>query len=659
MLTVSGLTASFSGKDIFSGLNFQITSKDRVGLIGKNGAGKSTLLKMVYGLQPPSAGAVVLQPNVTLGYLPQEIKVNSTKTIVEEAKTAFNYILNLEKEIKEIEIQLETRTDYESESYLNLITRLSDLHEKLGLYDASDIEGKTEKVLKGLGFKPSDFNRSIKEFSGGWQMRVELAKLLLAMPDIILLDEPTNHLDIESIMWLEDFFNNYPGALMMVSHDKMFLDNVTNRTIEIVNKKMYDYKANYSKFLEIREERIQIQLASKKNQDQYIKQQERFIERFKAKASKARQAQSKQKQLDKVERIEIDDVESAAIKISFPPAPRSGDKVLIAENLSKSYGNKQVFNRAEFEIKRGEKVAFVGKNGMGKTTMVKLINGLESTSGSLQLGHNVDLGYYAQIQENTLKNEDTVFETLDHIATDEWRNVSRLRGLLGAFLFSEEEIDKKVKVLSGGEKSRLAIAKLLLHPYNLLVLDEPTNHLDMTSKEILKNALKAFDGTLIIVSHDRDFLQDLTQKTYEFIDGTVKEHLGTIDEFLEKKKHENFRSFEIDKKAEQKSKPKSETLQNNSKVDYQAKKELEKEISQLKKEINTTEKKVEQKEHQLAEQEQKMQDETLMANPELAKRMAFEHQQIEKELNQYLARWETQLEKLTSMETVFSQKFAG
>ncbi len=661
MLSVSGLTAGFSGRDIFSGLNFQITAKDRVGLIGKNGAGKSTLLKLVYGLMAPTEGSIVFQPNITVGYLPQEIKVNSEKTIVDEAKTAFDHILNLEKEIKEIEVQLAERTDYESQSYLDLITRLTELHEKLGLHDASDIDSKTERVLKGLGFKPADFKRSIKEFSGGWQMRVELAKILLSMPDLILLDEPTNHLDIDSIMWLEDFFINYPGAMMMVSHDKMFLDNVTNRTLEIVNRKMYDYKANYSKFLQIREERIQIQLASKKNQDQYIKQQERFIERFKAKNTKAKQAQSKQKQLEKVERIEIDDVETSAIKINFPPAPRSGDKVLIAKELSKHYEEKKVFNHAEFEILRGEKVAFVGKNGMGKTTMVKLINGLKPTMGEINLGHNVKLGYYAQIQENTLNAEETVFETLDNIATDEWRNVSRLRGLLGAFLFGAEEIDKKVKVLSGGEKSRLAIAKLLLDPYNLLVLDEPTNHLDMSSKEILKNALNNYDGTLIIVSHDRDFLQGLTNKTYEFIDGKVKEHLGTIDEFLDKKKHENFRSFELDnqkKQAEQKAKKEKQEKPSEQKVDYQAKKELEKEIRQLKKDVNNTEKKVEEKEGELAELEEKMLNPDLMNDPEKSKQLAFQHGNIQKELDQFLSRWEKQLESLSALEDQLSNQFA-
>lgn len=648
MLAVSGLTAGYSGTDIFKNISFQVTGKDNIGLIGKNGAGKSTLLKLIKGLINPTEGGIVFQPNVTVGYLPQEIKVNSTLSIFDEAKKAFAFILEKEKEIKRIEHELAERTDYESDSYMELITKLSELHEKLGMFDAADTDSKTERTLKGLGFKPEEFQKPINEFSGGWQMRVELAKILLAMPDIILLDEPTNHLDIESIMWLEDFFNSYPGCIMMVSHDKMFLDNVTNRTFELVNGKLYDYKANYSKFLELREERLLLQRAAKKNQDQYIKQQERFIERFKAKNTKAKQAQSKLKQLEKIERVEVDDVSTSDIRISFPPAPRSGDKVLVADNLKKAYDTKVVFNGVEFEILRGEKVAFVGKNGMGKTTMVKLINGMKPTSGELKIGHNVHLGYYAQVQENTLDMEASVFDTLDKIATDEWRNVSRLRGLLGAFLFGAEDIDKKVKVLSGGEKSRLAMARLLLEPYNLLVLDEPTNHLDISSKEILKNALKEYNGTLVIVSHDREFLQGLTDKTYEFVDGIVKEHLGTIDEFLEKKKHENFRSFEVNP---QKPEPKKKEEKTSSeKVNYQQKKELEKDIRRLKKDISNTEKKVETKEIELEDIESKMTDPDLMGDIEKSKEITFKHGQIQKELNQYLARWEKQLAELEELE---------
>lgn len=653
MLTVSGLTAGYSGHDIFTNISFQIKEKERVGLIGKNGAGKSTLLKIIAGIQPHQSGGLVFQPGTEVGYLPQEIKIEGNKPIFQEALKAFDRILAMQREIKSIEQQLETRTDYESESYMNLIARLSELHEKLQVLDSSEMESKTEKVLKGLGFRSHEFSRPITEFSGGWQMRVELAKILLQMPELILLDEPTNHLDIESIMWLENFFSNYPGGILMVSHDKMFLDNVTNKTIEIVNKKVYDYKAPYSKFLQIREERIEMQKAQKKNQDQYIKQQERFIERFRAKNTKAKQVQSKLKQLDKIERVEVDDVESSQINITFPPAPRAGDRVIQVKDLGKAYGSHNVFQHVNFEIRRGEKVAFVGKNGAGKTTLVKIINGMKPTSGEYIKGHNVEKGYYAQIQESTLNEEDTVFDTLDKIATDEWRNVSRLRGLLGAFLFGEEDIDKKVKVLSGGEKSRLALAKLLLKPYNLLVLDEPTNHLDITSKEVLKNALNQYNGTLIVVSHDREFLQDLTDKTYEFVEGTVKEHLGSIDEFLDKKKAEHFRAFETEKDLQPSQSTKKEVpqkLHTPSKQEYQQRKALEKEERLLHKEINKLERKIETLETSLAELEEKLADPTLIEDVESSKEFFFKHGEVKKQLDQYMARWEKNEERRSELQ---------
>lgn len=648
MLSVSGLSTGFSGKLLFEGLTFQVKSKDRFGLIGKNGAGKSTLLKIIAGEQEYEKGGIVFQPGITIGYLPQEIKIEGNRTVVDEAKQAFKELLDLDAKIKDIEVALTVRTDYESDSYMQLIHDLNDFHERLALFDATEIDSKTERILKGLGFDQTDFDRNLSEYSGGWQMRVVLTKILLTMPDLILLDEPTNHLDIESILWLEEFFINYPGSLLMVSHDKMFLDNVTNKTLEIVNGKSYDYKAPYSKFLQLRQERIELQTSAKKNQDQFIKQQERFIERFRSKSTKSKQVQSKLKQLDKVERIAIDDVETSEINLRFPPAPRSGDKALKVEDVAKYYDDKKVFENLNFEVLRGEKVAFVGKNGMGKTTLVKIINGMKTTKGELTLGHNVEMGYYAQVQEKTLNPGDTIFETLDNIATDEWRNVSKLRGLLGAFLFTEEEVDKKVRVLSGGEKSRLAIAKLLLKAYNLLVLDEPTNHLDIASKEILKNALKQYNGTLIIVSHDRDFLQGLTDKTYEFIDGTVREHLGSIDEFLTKHETESFRDFEQEKKVE-KAKVVEEKPTSKSKVNYQEKKDSEKASRVIRKDIIKAEKKIERVENDIANLEKQLQDPAVMTNQTQSAELILRHSELQKDLDMHMARWEKLESDLTEI----------
>ena len=532
MISVNGISIHFTGTDLFKNLSFVINEKDRIGLVGKNGVGKSTLLKILAKEQEPSSGSISIPQGKSIGYLPQEIKIDSSKTILDETLTVFEEQLCLNSEIENINRQLEDRTDYESDSYAQLIQELTEKHEQLQLLGADKAEGEVEKVLKGLGFKDQDFNRSIAEFSGGWQMRVELAKLLLKMPTLLLLDEPTNHLDIESILWLEDFFKNYPGALIMISHDRMFLDNVTNRTIEIVNSRIYDYKSPYSKFLELRADRLSTQEAAFRNQQKYIADQERFIERFKAKNTKAKQAQSKMKQLEKLERIEFDDVDTNSIQFRFPDAPRSGDVVVGGKGLSKSYSENKVLSNIDIEIERGEKIAFVGKNGQGKSTMVKMIMGQEDCDGDLKIGHNVEIGYYAQVQENTLDESKTVLATIEDIATDEWAKISKIRGLLGAFLFGPDDVDKKVKVLSGGEKSRLALAKLLLKPVNLLILDEPTNHLDIASKEVLKSALKSYNGTLILVSHDRDFLQGLTDRTYEFSDQKTKEHIGEIGEFL-------------------------------------------------------------------------------------------------------------------------------
>lgn len=654
MISLDSISINFGGRELFNNLSFVINPKDRIGLVGKNGVGKSTLMQIIIGHRKPDTGGISIQDGKTIGYLPQEINVTSRKTILEETLTVFAESMNLEKDIENINKELETRTDYESDSYIALIEKLTDSHERLQLLGSGKQESEAEKVLKGLGFAPSDFSRPINEFSGGWQMRVELGKLLLMMPSLLLLDEPTNHLDIESIIWLEEFFKNYPGALMMVSHDRMFLDEVTNRTVELVFGRSYDYKVPYSKYFELREERYQNQLAAYENQQRYIAQQERFIERFKAKNTKAKQAQSKMKQLDKLERVEFDELDNQSIQFRFPPAPRSGDTVLRGKQVGKSYDAKLVLQNLDFEIERGDRVAFVGKNGEGKSTLVKLINGKEGHTGELTIGHNVAIGYYAQIQEGTLSADQTVFETLDNIATGEWRNISRLRGLLGAFLFGAEEIDKKVKVLSGGEKSRLALAKLLLDPVNLLILDEPTNHLDLSAKEVLKQALLHYNGTLIVVSHDRDFLQGLTNKTYEFNNHKIKEHLGEISEFLDHHRVDTFRQFEAEPKVMSKPKPAAKKVEaekkQTPKLSHQERKDREKGIRQAKRDIHNFEKSITQLEDDIAALEVQMQDpEFFTANPD-GKNAIYKHADLQKELDKTLERWEEAGELLEKLE---------
>lgn len=647
MISVNGVSIHFTGTDLFKDLSFVINEKDRIGLVGKNGVGKSTLLKIISGIQEASNGSVTIPSGKTIGYLPQEIFIDSDKTIYDETLTVFEDKMRLENAIAEITTQLETRTDYESDAYADLIQDLSDKHEELDLLGADKAEGEVEKVLKGLGFLETDFRRKVGEFSGGWQMRVELAKLLLKMPSLLLLDEPTNHLDIESILWLEDFFKNYPGALMMISHDRMFLDNVTNRTIEIVNSRIYDYKAPYTKFLSLREERLATQEAAYKNQQKYIEQQERFIERFKAKNTKAKQAQSKMKQLEKIERIEFDDMDTNTIQFHFPKAPRSGDVVLDVNGASKSYGSKNILQNVDFEIERGERMAFVGKNGQGKSTMVKMIIGQEDYDGEVKLGHNVEIGYYAQVQEKTLDEEKTVLATIEDIATDDWAKIHKIRGLLGAFLFGPDDVDKKVKVLSGGEKSRLALAKLLLKPVNLLILDEPTNHLDIASKEVLKNALLNYDGTLILVSHDRDFLQGLTNRTLEFSDKKVKEHIGEISEFLSSHQIENFRQFESsDKKVD----AKKQKQESPKKDEYTNKKELEKEIRKISNAISKAENNIEDLELEVADFEEELQD-PAKYQEKMQDRKAFEeYERAKAKLEREMANWENLQEKLATLE---------
>lgn len=543
MISINQLSVSFTGKTLFDNVSFIIKDKDRIGLTGKNGAGKSTLLKILAGWQEPDTGQIVVTSGHEIGYLPQEMIPDSTRTVMDETLTAFSKTNALEKEIEAINIQLSERTDYESESYHKLIERLSEANERFHLIGGSDRMGMAEKVLSGLGFKRSDFSRPITEFSSGWQMRVELAKILLRNPDVMLLDEPTNHLDIESIGWLEEFLQTYRGAVVLVSHDRKFLDHVTTRTVEIVLGRIEDYNVPYSEYVIQRAERREIQQAAYDNQQKEIENIERFIERFRYKATKARQAQSRIKMLEKMDRIEVDQTDNSAIAFRFPPAPHCGKIVIRAHDIGKCYGEKRIFSHFDFTLEKGEKVALVGRNGEGKSTFSKIVMGeLPEHEGTMEIGAGVRIGYFAQNQAALLDGNRTVFQTIDDIAVGEVR--TRIRNILGCFLFSGEDIEKKVKVLSGGEKGRLALAKLLLEPVNLLVLDEPTNHLDMRSKDILKMALLQYDGSLIVVSHDRDFLEGLTTKTYEFRDGKVKPHLGDVSTFLADRKMERLQELE-------------------------------------------------------------------------------------------------------------------
>lgn len=545
MLNVHNLSVSFQGEYLFEEVAFMLNAGDRVGLIGKNGAGKSTMLKLLSRELKPDSGTIAADKDVRIGFLKQDIDFVKGRTILEEAYQAFGEIKTLEQKLDDIHHQIETRTDYESESYHNLLDMLSDYTHRFDLIGGYQYQGETEKVLLGLGFQRSDFDKLTDSFSGGWRMRIELAKLLLQNNDILLLDEPTNHLDIESIIWLEQFLTTYSGAVVIVSHDKMFLDNVTNRTIEISVGKIYDYPKPYSKFLELRQEIREQQLASQKNQEKKIQQTEKLIEKFRAKASKASMAQSLIKKLDKIDRIEVDEEDNAVMNVRFPVSVTPGKVVLEIDDVSKSYGEKEVLSHVSLLVERGSKIAFVGQNGQGKTTLAKMIIGETDYQGTIKLGHNVQLGYFAQNQADYLDGELTVLDTMYHAADD--TNRMKIRDILGSFLFRGDEVDKKVKVLSGGERNRLALAKMLLSDFNVLVMDEPTNHLDIKSKNVLKKALQQFEGTLIIVSHDRDFLQGLTDKVYEFKNKNIKEYLGDIDFYLEQRAVANFREMEQQK----------------------------------------------------------------------------------------------------------------
>ena len=547
MLNVHNLSVSFQGEYLFEEVAFMLNAGDRVGLIGKNGAGKSSRLKLLSRELKPDSGTIAADKDVRIGFLKQDIDFVKGRTILEEAYQAFGEIKTLEQKLDDIHHQIETRTDYESESYHNLLDMLSDYTHRFDLIGGYQYQGETEKVLLGLGFQRSDFDKLTDSFSGGWRMRIELAKLLLQNNDILLLDEPTNHLDIESIIWLEQFLTTYSGAVVIVSHDKMFLDNVTNRTIEISVGKIYDYPKPYSKFLELRQEIREQQLASQKNQEKKIQQTEKLIEKFRAKASKASMAQSLIKKLDKIDRIEVDEEDNAVMNVRFPVSVTPGKVVIEIEDVSKNYGEKEVLSHVSLLVERGSKIAFVGQNGQGKTTLAKMIIGETNYQGTIKLGHNVQLGYFAQNQADYLDGELTVLDTMYHAADD--TNRMKIRDILGSFLFRGDEVDKKVKVLSGGERNRLALAKMLLSDFNVLVMDEPTNHLDIKSKNVLKKALQQFEGTLIIVSHDRDFLQGLTDKVYEFKNKNIKEYLGDIDFYLEQRAVTNFREMEQQKET--------------------------------------------------------------------------------------------------------------
>lgn len=537
MISINDLNVSFGGYDLFNDINFHVGDRDKIGLVGKNGSGKSTILKILAGINKPSSGKVMIPSTEKIGYLPQEMDHNKDKNVIDEAMMAFSYIDDIKIEIESITRQLAEREDYESDSYHKLIVSLNELHDKLSITETGNPRGDAEKTLFGLGFRSDELNRLTSTFSQGWNMRIELAKILLSSPTTLLLDEPTNHLDIESIQWLEEYLMSYQGALILVSHDRRFLDRVTNRTVELLLGKIHDYKVPYTKYLELRKERMEQQFAAYENQQRMIEKSEEFIERFRYKATKSNQVQSRIKQLDKIERIEVDEEDNSSIMVKFPPAPRSGNVVVKAKGLTKSYGDKVVFSNADIIIERGEKIALVGRNGEGKTTFMKLLcKEIIPTKGNIDLGHNVSLGYYAQNQEELLDMKDTVYDTLDKIAVGDIR--TRLRDILGAFLFKGDDVNKRVSVLSGGEKSRLAMAKLILNPYNLLALDEPTNHMDIRSKDILKQSLSKYNGTLIIVSHDRDFLDGLANKVLEFREGRIREHIGSVSDYLERHKRE-------------------------------------------------------------------------------------------------------------------------
>ena len=601
MISLDNLTVSYGGWTLFDNISFLINPKDRIGLVGKNGAGKTTLLRIITGEQQPTSGAVTLNGDCTIGYLPQTMCVADTTTLAEETAKAFEEVLRLEAEIEALTREIAERTDYESSEYEQLLHRLNDAQDHYHILGGETRDADIEKTLLGLGFKRSDFGRATSEFSGGWRMRIELAKLLLRRPSIFLLDEPTNHLDIESIQWLEEYLRNYNGAVLLISHDRAFLDNVTNRTVELSLGKITDYKVSYSKYVVLRAERRAQQMAAYENQQRMIEKTEEFIEKFRYKPTKSNQVQSRIKQLERLDRLEIEEEDLATLNIKFPPAPRSGQIVAEISEAGMSFGEKHVFSGANFVIEKGDRIALVGRNGEGKTTLARMLIGqLTPTEGSVRLGANVNIGYYAQNQDDLMDGDFTVYDTLDRVAVGDIR--TRLRDILGAFLFRGEDIDKKVKVLSGGERARLAMARMMLEPRNLLVLDEPTNHMDMRSKDILKNAIMKYDGTVVVVSHDREFLDGMVEKVYECRDGGVKEYLGGIYYFLEKRKLESLQEIERrDAPAKMPAKGDEPKPAVSGKLSYEQRKEQEKQLRKAKKVVETIEAELADIEKRIAE----------------------------------------------------------
>lgn len=643
MISVQNLCVEFNSVPLFSDANFVINKKDKIALVGKNGAGKSTMLKIIAGLQEPSSGVVAVPKDTTVGYLPQQMILTDERTVVEEVRTVFGRLEEMKARLDRLNASLAERTDYESAGYQDLIDRITDLNDRILMEESENGEAEIGKTLLGLGFVRTDFERPTSEFSGGWRMRIELAKLLLRRPDVLLLDEPTNHLDIESIQWLETFLKTKANAVVLVSHDRAFIDNVTNRTIEISCGRIYDYQVNYSKYVTLHAERIEQQRRAYENQQKQIQETEEFIERFRYKATKAVQVQSRIKQLAKIDRIEIDEVDNTRLNLKFPPAPRSGDYPVVCDGVGKSYGDHLVFSGVELTIKRGDKVAFVGKNGEGKSTLVKCIMGEIPFSGSLKIGHNVKIGYFAQNQASLLDGELTVFDTIDSVAVGDVR--TKIRDILGAFMFGGEASDKKVKVLSGGEKTRLAMIRLLLEPVNLLILDEPTNHLDMKTKDILKQAIKDFTGTAIVVSHDRDFLDGLVDKVYEFGGGKVKEHLGGIYDFLRSKQIDSLRELEMKQQNPQPAQGVEigASPQPSGKKSYEEKKEFERMLRKAEKRVKESEAIVESLERQLKEVEAQLADGTNDNS------LFEEHGKVKKQLDNAMSEWELATEELEEL----------
>lgn len=632
MISIQNLSVEFNSTALFSGVNFVINKRDKIALVGKNGAGKSTMLKIIAGLQEPTGGVVAAQKDITIGYLPQQMILTDERSVVEEVRTVFGKLDEMKASLTRMNTELAERTDYESESYAELIDRISNLSDLVQMEESENGEAELEKTLLGLGFVRSDFDRNTSEFSGGWRMRIELAKLLLMRPDVLLLDEPTNHLDIESIQWLETFLKQKANVVVLVSHDRAFIDNVTNRTLEISCGKVYDYQVNYSKYVVLHQERIEQQMRAYENQQKQIQQTERFIERFRYKATKSVQVQSRIKQLEKIEEIEVDEVDNSRLNLKFPPAPRSGDYPVICEGVAKKYGDHTVFSNVDLTIKRGEKVAFVGKNGEGKSTLVKCIMNEIPYDGNLKIGHNVKIGYFAQNQASLLDGEITVFDTIDQVAVGDIR--TKIRDILGAFMFGGEASDKKVKVLSGGEKTRLAMIRLLLEPVNLLILDEPTNHLDMKTKDVLKQAIADFDGTVIVVSHDRDFLDGLVEKVYEFGGGKVREHLGGIYDFLQHKQMESLRELEKSVPSKTDNDQIQEPAVSSGKQSYAEKKEFEKQIRKVERLVKDAEAKVSQLEAELKVVEDKL------AAGATDNDLFERHGEVSKSLDAAMSEWE-------------------